>query len=113
MRPCGLNCVPKDAYASNLIIPRFLCEYWADYCQMEPNRRDEAILRFLAEKDIALPPTPLYENLRLKGATFSHRTTRRRLKQLEEAGYVEKILDEKGYYQITEKGREWLEENTR
>ncbi|SDM46718.1 Ribonuclease R winged-helix domain-containing protein [Halogranum gelatinilyticum] len=75
---------------------------------MRPNRRDEAILQFLADKDIALPPTPIYENLRLEGATFSQRTVRRRLKQLHENEFVEKILGEKGYYRISEKGRAYL-----
>ncbi len=77
---------------------------------MEPNRRDEAILRFLAEKDVILPPTPIYENLRREGATFSQRTVRRRLRKLAEGGYVEQTLGEKGYYEITEKGLEYLAE---
>ncbi len=78
---------------------------------MEPNLRDEAILKFLAEKEIALPPTPLYENLRLEGATFSQRTVKRRLKLLEDYGYVERILGQQGYYQITDKGRAYLAGN--
>lgn len=77
-----------------------------------PNKRDKEILRFLTVNEIALPPTPIHENLALQGATFTLRTVRRRLNKLEEAGYVEKTLDEKGYYQITDKGREWLRENT-
>lgn len=76
---------------------------------MAVNKRDEAILRFLAEKDIALPPRPLYENLRLEGATFSYRTVSRRLNHLHELGLVEKVLQEKGYYQITQEGHDYLE----
>lgn len=76
---------------------------------MAVNKRDEAILRFLAEKDIALPPRPLYENLRLEGATFSYRTVSRRLKHLHELGLVERALEEKGYYRITEQGEDYLE----
>lgn len=75
---------------------------------MEVNKRDKAILQFLSEKDIALPPRPLYENLRLKGATFSYRTVSRRLRHLDELGLVERILGEKGYYKITEKGQSYL-----
>lgn len=78
---------------------------------MRPNRRDDAILEFLAEKDIALPPTPLYENLRREGITFSKRTVRRRLKKLEEEGFIEQVLGEKGYYEISDKGRKYLSES--
>ena len=55
------------------------------------------------------PPTPVFENLRLSGATFSKTPVRWKLDELEDAGYVEKILESKGYYQITDEGRRYVE----
>lgn len=75
---------------------------------MAVNRRDEAILKFLDERDVILPPKPLYENLLREGATFSYKTVSRRLRYLEDLGLVERALEEEGYYGITEKGRRYL-----
>ena len=74
--------------------------------------RAEAVLELLVVSELALPPTPIYENLRLDGATLSKRTVHRKLGHLVEAGYAEKVLDGKGYYRATESGRTLLEEQT-
>ena len=72
--------------------------------------RAEAVLELLVASDLALPPTPIYENLRLNGETFSKRTVHRKLGLLVEEGYAERVLDGKGYYRATEPGCELFEE---
>lgn len=72
------------------------------------NPRAEAILELLVETGLALPPTPIYENLRRRGATFSERTVHRQLKRLEEHGLVERVLGSKGYYRATERGEAYV-----
>ena len=71
--------------------------------------RAKAVLEVLVASELALPPTPIYENLRLRGETFSKRTVHRKLRLLVEEGYVEKVVDEKGYYRATEEGYARLE----
>jgi Fe2+ or Zn2+ uptake regulation protein len=68
--------------------------------------RAEAVLGLLVASGLALPPTPIHENLRLNGETFSKRTVHRKLDVLLEEGYVEKVLDGQGYYRATEAGYE-------
>lgn len=80
------------------------------------NELDDAILEFFEALDepggepVALSPTPVWQNLAVvrevtekKQNTFS-----RRMNQLAEAGLLEKIDEERGYYVITEKGRRYL-----
>lgn len=71
--------------------------------------RAKAVLEVLVASDLALPPTPIYENLRLSGETFSKRTVHRKLRLLVEEGYVEKVVHEKGYYRATDQGVAHLE----
>lgn len=66
------------------------------------------MLELLVESGLALPPTPIYENLRRDGATFSKRTVHRKLDRLEENDLVERVIPEKGYYRATEAGREYV-----
>lgn len=73
--------------------------------------RAEAVLELLVTSDLALPPTPIHENLQLKGETFSKRTVHRKLRHLVEAGYAEKVLNGKGYYRATEAGRALIEDS--
>jgi len=73
--------------------------------------RAEAVLGLLVRSGLALPPTPIYENLRLNGESFSKRTVHRKLGTLVEEGYAEKVLDGKGYYCATEAGRDLVEDN--
>jgi len=73
--------------------------------------REELILAFMAEHGLALPLTPIYENLqRREGITFSKRTVKRRLESLEEDGYVRWLDIGRGYWEITKEGREHVEE---
>jgi repressor of nif and glnA expression len=74
------------------------------------NYRDEVVLELLVETDLVLPPTPIYENLRRRGVEISKRTVNRRLQVLEERGYVERILEGKGYYGATDKGSAYFAE---
>ena len=72
--------------------------------------RAEAVLELLVTSGLALPPTPIHENLQLQGETFSKRTVHRKLGHLVEAGYTEKVLNGKGYYRATEAGRALIED---
>lgn len=73
---------------------------------MEPNRRDEAILKYLAEVELALPPKVLYYNMKEgREITFSERTLKRRLKLLMEGGLVERVEGTDGYYRLSDDGR--------
>jgi Fe2+ or Zn2+ uptake regulation protein len=74
--------------------------------------RAEAVLELLVTSGLALPPTPIHENLRLNGETFSKRTVHRKLGTLVEEGYAEKVLNGKGYYRATEAGRALVEEGS-
>ena len=69
---------------------------------------DDSILEFLDEHDVALPPRGLEINLQREQVGISYRTINRRLKELQDAGLVEKIDEKSGYYAITEKGRNYL-----
>ena len=73
------------------------------------NEKDDLILELLQETELALPVTPIHENLRLQGHDFTRRTVRRRLKRLESYGLVGSLLGEKGYYQISEQGEAYLD----
>lgn len=66
-------------------------------------KSDDAILELLAETDIAIPPAVISYNIEI-----SHPTVRRRLPKLLDYDLVRKASKEKGYYEITEKGRRYL-----
>ena len=66
-------------------------------------KSDDAILELLSETDIALPPAVISFNIEV-----SHPTVRRRLPMLLEHKLVRKADEDKGYYEITEKGRKYL-----
>lgn len=76
---------------------------------MGKEERRRAILEFLADSDLALPPKPIYINMRRRGATFGRKTVERHLKDMVEEGLVDRVLEEEGYYAITEDGRRYLE----
>ncbi len=76
-----------------------------DSNDMTTAEREEAILQFMAEHELALPLTPIYENLRRKrDITFSKRTVKRRLESLQEDGYVQWLDIGRGYWEITDEG---------
>ncbi|WP_226010532.1 winged-helix domain-containing protein [Halomicrobium salinisoli] len=70
--------------------------------------RDDVILEFLAENNVALNKRGLEINLRAEGFDISYSTIKRRLPKLEEAGLLE-IVDESGpWYRVTDRGEEYL-----
>ncbi|APX98186.1 winged-helix domain-containing protein [Natronorubrum daqingense] len=70
--------------------------------------KDGLILEFLREHDLELPAKPLYRNLNRHGHEIGYSTVRLRLAELEENGLIEKV-DEAGYYQVSSKGRAYLD----
>lgn len=80
---------------------------------MEPNRRDVAILEYLADMSLALPPKVLYYNMKVdREITFSERTLKRRLKLLMEAELVDRVEGTDGYYRISSAGRDRIEQGS-
>lgn len=79
---------------------------------MTKEARKTAILRFLRDTDLALPPKAVYINMRREGATFSRRTLNRHLKEMVEEGKVRRLDDPHTYHVITDAGREYLADNT-
>lgn len=88
---------------------------------MGKRERKRLVLAFLAETRLALPPKPLFRNLRLQeNATFSEKSLNNYLAELEADGFVKRVdpgaieertirevdADERGYYLITEDGVE-------
>lgn len=67
-------------------------------------KSDDAILEFLNNKGIALPPRAIAFNL----SGVSEPTVNRRLPKLDAAGLVKRYDDPKGYTEITDKGRAYL-----
>ncbi|PCR90474.1 winged-helix domain-containing protein [Natrinema ejinorense] len=70
--------------------------------------KDGLVLEFLEEHDLELPAKPLYRNLNRHGHEIGYSTVRQRLRVLEANGLIEKV-DEAGYYQVSSKGRAYLE----
>ena len=81
---------------------------WDDYETVTKPRRKRAVLRLMDESGLALPPKIIHINLERRGATFSLNTVRRHIKEMEEEGFVRKIEQGRGVYEITDDGREWL-----
>lgn len=71
--------------------------------------REDLILEYLAECDMALPLRPIYVNLkRDRDITFSQRTVKRRLESLVDRDLVEKLDIGNGYYVVSDRGRAYL-----
>lgn len=71
--------------------------------------KDGLILEFLAENDLELAPKPLYRNLNRHGHQIGYSTARNRVRELEEHGFLNRLED--GYYEVSEKGQAWLNED--
>ncbi|MFC7137982.1 winged-helix domain-containing protein [Halobaculum litoreum] len=69
---------------------------------------DSVVLEFFAEHDLELPPKALSRNLNRHGYDIGYSTVRLRVRKLAENGMLEK--DDDGYYELTEKGRLWLDD---
>jgi len=76
------------------------------------NEVDDAVLEFFAAQaeGVAFPPTVVWYNLheRLGVIDKSRDTVARRMRKLIDRGLLSKISEERGYYQITQKGRDYL-----
>lgn len=76
------------------------------------NEVDDAVLEFFEAQDegVALPPTVVWYNLHdlLEVIDKSRDTVARRMRKLTERGLLVKASEERGYYQITDKGKEYL-----
>jgi predicted transcriptional regulator len=67
-------------------------------------KSDPAILEFFEEQDIAMPPAVVSFNIQ----GVSHPTVKRRMPELAEHRLLEKVDGKRGYYRITERGRQYL-----
>lgn len=70
-------------------------------------KSDPAILELLHESDLNLPPAVISHNV----DGISHTTVKRRLPILSEHGLVEKTSEKRGYYRVTDRGRDYLAGN--
>jgi len=95
----------------------------SDGGSMPPEERRKAVLEFMADHGIALPPKAIFRGMKIEmGIHFSYRTVQTILSELEEKGFVARVnkgalddgdiepipADEAGrraYYMITMDGR--------
>lgn len=71
------------------------------------------ILTFLSDREVALPPKPLHRNLIMfTSADFTYRTLKRTISDMEDRGLVHHLEKESGYYTISEKGVELLQNDS-
>lgn len=78
---------------------------------MGKEQRKRAVLRFMGEHKLALPPGTVYLNMRDRNVTFSERTVKRHLKEMMKEGYVERPYDGRPHYRITDKGLEYIRDS--
>lgn len=67
-------------------------------------KSDPAILELLEESGLEIPPAVISHNI----DGISHPTVKRRLPVLEDHGLVAKAPEKRGYYRITDHGRDYL-----
>jgi len=76
------------------------------------NEVDDSILEFFNSQgdQVSLPPTAVWYNLAeiFEVTDKSRDTVARRMRGLNEAGLLEKVDEQRGYYRITDKGRAYL-----
>lgn len=70
------------------------------------NKRSRAILEFLTH-GYWMTPSLIHENM--DTVTWSYNTTLNRLEDLTEQGYVERDSEGRGWYRVTENGKEKAE----
>lgn len=75
---------------------------------MTKEKRKRAVLRYLAESDMALSLKAIYVNLERDGYTFVYKTAQRHLSELEDEGKVQRLKSSDRFFVITDEGREWL-----
>ncbi|APE95409.1 MarR family transcriptional regulator [Halodesulfurarchaeum formicicum] len=64
---------------------------------------DNMILEFFEENLLALPPSVVSYHL-----DFSRTHIRNRMRKLESEGLLNKVHEQRGYYEITQKGLDYL-----
>lgn len=67
-------------------------------------KSDPVILEFFEEHDISMPPAVVSFNIE----GISHPTVKRRMPILADRELLEKVEGRRGYYRITEYGRQYL-----
>lgn len=76
------------------------------------NAVDDAILEFYQEQEgsIVLPPKIVWYNLHevRKVIDKTAETVRRRMKKLARRGLLERVEEDRAYYRLTQKGRDYL-----
>ncbi|RYJ13398.1 hypothetical protein ELS19_05075 [Halogeometricum borinquense] len=73
------------------------------------SKYDDPILEFLQETDAALPPAVVEFNLDRKNiASPAYSTVKRRMRKLAKHGLLNNLEEKEGYYEITDKGRDYL-----
>jgi len=72
------------------------------------NEKDDVILEYLQETGVSEPPAVIYFNIERRGAEFSLRTLKRRLKKLRKSGLVQVDYQQGSYHSISEDGRAYL-----
>jgi predicted transcriptional regulator len=76
------------------------------------NEVDDSILEFFNSQGdrVSLPPTAVWYNLAevFEVTNKSQDTVARRMRGLENSGLLQKVDEQRGYYRITEKGRDYL-----
>lgn len=73
------------------------------------NKSDDAILEFLADTGLALPPRAIEYNFQTRyDIDVSYSTINRRLRKLTAADLVSKEYEAGGFYSITELGERYL-----
>lgn len=78
---------------------------------MPKEERERLVLEFLDSTGAMFKPRALFDNLReFEGITFGYKTVVRYLEAFEERGLVKQV-DDRSYYRITERGREYLKDN--
>jgi CTP-dependent riboflavin kinase len=72
-------------------------------------KSDDAILEYLNDTGLALPPRAISYNMQTReNADISYTTVNRRLKQLLNQTLVTKEYEKGGFYSITERGQKYL-----
>lgn len=78
---------------------------------MTKEARKRAIARFLDESNLVLPIKAIYVNMQREGYTFAYETVRRHVGELVEEGKLRRLDDPSTFFELTDAGREWLEED--
>lgn len=88
-----------------------IMSYAGDRSSMAKEERKKQVLQLLADTDLSLTPYVILHNLKMRGATFERRTLANYLNELVDEGRIQRLDTSTTMYQITQKGRESLQED--